>query len=188
MRLPNKIIRAFSIASYTALLKDLLPEIVSILVTIVFSSKISRVTKFAEGYYSESRMGGMIAFYAISIGIYVTVISIIGTSEISITRELLRRRLDQRILWVSSIGILLNTVAVLIITFMPNLLIGIWVVPILVSSIVSFMHFLFAILTLYKVNMDSMAREIDQRDQYLRDVLLHLENMDTNSTISNKNN
>lgn len=36
--------------------------------------------------------------------------------------------------------------------------------------------------------MDSMAREIDQRDQYLRDVLLHLENMDTNSTISNKNN
>lgn len=48
-----------------------------------------------SSYLSQDRLNGIAAFFAITIGVYIAVITVLATTEIGITKEMLKKKLDR---------------------------------------------------------------------------------------------
>lgn len=141
-------------------------------------------------YFSDERVANLAAAYAIIIGIYISVISIVATSVIGISPELVgKRRLDESLLFVTKIGCIENIAAVL-----SGILLPISEKPwcfvyfgLLISCVISFIKFVNVMFLVFRVNMKKMAESIDEENSTKNEILMRLEHIERDITELNKN-
>lgn len=134
-----------------------------------------------QSYLTENRMNGIATFFSITIGIYITVITILSTSEISISKEMLKRKLDKPLINVIVAGMVEDFISVGLVVFAPlNSLTSKMVVIFVIISIISFVKFIILLIVIFKENMNQMAKSIDEEEDnkqliltYLREIAKH---------------
>lgn len=127
-------------------------------------------------YFTQERLNGVAAFFAITIGVYITVITILATSEISITREMLIRKLDKSLINVMITGMVENFVSVAMAIFIPlNYISGFILIVFVTISMISFIKFVILLIVIFKRNADLMANSIEKSEQYNNNILTHIE-------------
>lgn len=135
-----------------------------------------------KDYLSQTRVDGIASFFAITIGIYIAVITVLATSEIGISRELLKKRLDKRLLYAIIGGMVENLIAAGIAIFLPiNQFTKHILVIFVILSLISFMKFIVLLLEIFKGNMESMASSIDEEEKYRDTIEAYLKKIAKNS-------
>lgn len=131
-------------------------------------------------YFSEGRLSNLTAFFAITIGVYIAVISVLATSAIGFSSTLLEQKLDKALLFVTKIACWENVFAVLIGAFCP-IKAPLWCMlylGVLSVSVISFVKFLNIMFLVFQGNMQKMAEEIDRKTLDRNEVLLRLDNIE----------
>lgn len=169
-------------------LKDWICEIVALLIYVI--ALILRRLKILKcfdcfvlkDYLSQTRLDGIASFFAITIGIYIAVITVLATSEIGISRELLRQRLDKRLLYVIIGGMTENLITAGGAIFLPiNQFTKHILVIFVVLSLISFMKFIVLLLEIFKGNMESMAVSMDEEERYRDTIEAYLKKIAKNN-------
>ncbi|MCR5016356.1 MAG: hypothetical protein K6A75_07275 [Ruminococcus sp.] len=110
-----------------------------------------------------------ISIIAIFISLYVIVLSIIGTSKTPVSEEVLKNKLDHKILRAIMISILVAVISVAVSAILPifysdkdNL--SYINAAMLAINLGFFVYMFFVLLLLCQKNMDAMAKEIDKEE------------------------
>jgi len=123
----------------------------------------------------------LISFFSIVSGIYITVLMLMCTTIISITRELLERSLDKKIIDIISLGLLETFVSVVMLIKKSNIsnLYNSILVLILGTTFFSFIKFIIVLILIFKANMKAMSTEIEERERKEIELLGTLEKINT---------
>lgn len=154
-------------------------EICTIILAIIFYICMSyfkiQIPVSLQDYFNSDRLSGIAAFFAITIGIYIAVITILATSELGISKELLIKRLDRPLIDVIMAGIVENLISVGLAIFVPLNEATSYVLSVfLIISIMSFTKFVKQLIRIFRKNMDSMAKSIDEAEKYNNDMLTYV--------------
>lgn len=133
-------------------------------------------------YFNQDRLNGIATFFAITIGVYIAVITVLATSEIGISKEMLKKNLDKPLIDVIIAGMAENFTTVGLAIFIPlNKFTGKILIIILTISIISFVKFIILLIAIFKANMNQMAKEIDAEERYKDSILGYLRTISRNS-------
>lgn len=128
-----------------------------------------------SSYFSQDRLNGIAAFFAITIGVYVAVITVLATSEIGISKEMLKRRLDVPMINVIIVGMVENFISAGLSIFSPmNKYVRFILLIFITISIISFIKFIFLLVAIFKSNMNQMAKAIDEEEKYKDEILTYM--------------
>ena len=143
------------------------------LIFMIIKSKWSRLNSLInlQEYFSQDRLNGITAFFAITIGVYITVITILATTEIGISRKMLERRLDKPLIDVIMFGIIEDFLTVASATFLLGNIVYDFLPLFIILSLISFAKFIYLLMLIFKANMEQMAKAIDEKDRYDDDLL-----------------
>lgn len=151
-------------------------EIVLIIILIFLNYFFKKINFKLE----KTEKDRLIYFYSILVGIYTTTITLIGTTIISITKELLTKKTDKKIINFL-LFVILETLFFIILLIKDdnvsefyNLLIFV----ILVATLISFVKFIIILSFMFKANMNAMVKEIDNKDKYEDKIIATLENIE----------
>ena len=151
-------------------------EIVVIIILIFLNYFFKKINFKLE----KTEKDRLIYFYSILVGIYTTTITLIGTTIISITKELLTKKTDKKIINFL-LFVILETLFFIILLIKDdsvsefyNLLIFV----ILVATLISFVKFIIILSFMFKANMNAMVKEIDNKDKYEDKIIATLENIE----------
>ena len=151
-------------------------EIVVIIILIFLNYFFKKINFKLE----KTEKDRLIYFYSILVGIYTTTITLIGTTIISITKELLTKKTDKKIINFL-LFVILETLFFIILLIKDdnvsefyNLLIFV----ILVATLISFVKFIIILSFMFKANMNAMVIEIDNKDKYEDKIIATLENIE----------
>ena len=124
----------------------------------------------------------MISFFSIIAGIYVTVLTLIGTTIISITKELLMRDLDKKIINIISLGIIETLVTIVLLVKKDNITIfyNSFLILMLIITFISFIKFIIILILMFKANMNAMVKEIDEKEKNEIEILAILDSINKN--------
>lgn len=126
-------------------------------------------------YFSQDRLNGIAAFFAITIGVYITIVTVLATSEIGISKEMLKRRLDRPLINVIMVGLTENFVSVGFSVFAPmNVNTSFMLVVSLIISVISFIKFIILLVIIFKKNMEQMAKAIEEEEMYKNEMLTYV--------------
>ena len=126
-------------------------------------------------YLNQDRLNGIAAFFAITIGVYIAVITVLATTEIGISKEMLKKKLDRPLIDVMIVGMIEDFIAVGLAVFIPlNTITGYVLIIFLSIAIISFLKFTVLLVAIFKANMNQMARDIDAEEQYKDSILAYL--------------
>ena len=129
-------------------------------------------------YLAQDRLNGIAAFFAITIGVYITVITVLATSEIGITKEMLKRKLDKPLIDVIMAGIIENFISVGFSIFIPlNKITRRILIIFLTISIISFVKFIILLTIIFKINIEQTAKIIDDEEKYNNTMLAYVESI-----------
>lgn len=149
---------------------ELFAAIISVAVLFVIDVNID-----IANYFSQDRLNGISAFFAITIGVYIAVITILGTTEISISKDILAKRLDNQLIYIMVMGMVEDFISAGLATFVPiNDFTARLLLMFLIISIISFVKFVIILVIIFKVNMIQMAKSIDEEKRYKDDILTYL--------------
>lgn len=160
-----------------------------IFVIILISSYLGKFD-FSLTIETEKR-ADIISFFAIIIGVYIAVITIIATSIIGITKEILKEKLDTQLIDTIIFGMAetMLTIGVIIFINPTTELNRIILIALICNSIISFLKFTIILTLIFKINMNAMVEEIDNKNDYENKILSNLyeiknklENIDKNIT------
>lgn len=119
-------------------------------------------------FLTHERISDVSSFFAIAIGIYIAIITIIATSIIGISRKLLEQNRHKDLLCVISFGMIQNLLAVVIGVFLSGQVD--WLnrayITIVVAGLISFVKFIYLIILIFSANMKQMTMEIDEGDRF----------------------
>lgn len=128
-----------------------------------------------QGYFSQDRLNGIATFFAITIGVYITVVTVLAISEIGISKEMLKKRLDRPLINVITVGMIENFIATGLGVFAPiNDVIKKVLLIFIITSLISFGKFIVVLVIIFKKNMNQMAKCIDEEEDYKNQVLYYL--------------
>ena len=148
---------------------------------IAFSDKIIQqdVAEKLLEYVSESRMSNLTSLFSILIGIYVTVLTLLSTTIIGISRRLLKDQMDAQLLHIMYLGLFFNLSATIIGVFVPLSSLKTCLVFLLCTtlSITCFVKFIIIMCKLFTLNMNKMAEDIDTDDHYKSELMRNIENV-----------
>lgn len=124
----------------------------------------------------------LISFFSIIAGIYVTVLTLIGTTIISITKELLMRDLDKKIINIISLGIIETLVTIVLLVKKDNITIfyNSFLILMLIITFISFIKFIIILILMFKANMNAMVKEIDEKEKNEIEILAILDSINKN--------
>lgn len=123
-------------------------------------------------YFTSDRLNGIAAFFAITVGVYIAVVTVLATSRIGISKEMLKRNLDSPLINVIIAGIVEDMTAVGLSIFIPLNTKSVHIlIAFLIVAIESFAKFIFLLIAIFKANMSEMAREIDEEEKYNDELL-----------------
>lgn len=136
-------------------------------------------------FINEERIDLLLTFSSISIGIYVTIITIIATSTIGITEDILRKRKSLSLLRVFFSGLMENLLLVIILCFIDVQNIthcfSIILFGLILITFISFIKFIFLIKDIFLANMKSMVKNIIKENKYSQDIINLLEDIKENT-------
>lgn len=133
-------------------------------------------------YFVQERLNGIATFFTITIGVYVAVITVLAMSEIGISKAILEKKLDEALINVIIFGILEDIITVGMAIFIPGNKITYYILLwSIVVSIISFLKFVVLMVVVFKKNMDQMAKNIDDQENYRNDLLTYLEHIKRNT-------
>ena len=145
-----------------ALIKNTKLEITAIIISIVVVVlKLDNKLNLKD-YFTSDRLNGIAAFFAITIGVYIAVVTILATSELAISKNILKKKLDKKLINIIIVGIVENISAAGIAMFIP--------MNVITRYILSFVKFIILLLLLFKGNLNQMAKDIDSRDRYENEI------------------
>lgn len=146
-----------------------------IFIAILISSYLGNFD-FSLTIKTEKR-ADIISFFSIIIGVYIAVITIIATSIIGITKEILKENLDSQLIDTIIFGMTEAMLAILIIIFIDSTtnLTRVILIAFICNSIISFFKFVIILTLIFKANMNAMAKEIDSKDDYENRILTTLD-------------
>lgn len=118
-------------------------------------------------YLTEYRISLIPNVMAIFIGIYITVLTCIALSKISITEVLLKNGLDVKIIAVVMFGIVEDFILLIFGVFIPikSSHIQILFCFLLLAAVFSFARFIRYVYLIFSLNIDAMVREMDQENE-----------------------
>lgn len=154
-----------------ALIKNTKLEITAIIISIVVVVlKLDNKLNLKD-YFTSDRLNGIAAFFAITIGVYIAVVTILATSEPAISKNILKKKLDKKLINIIIVGIVENISAAGIAMFIPMNVITRYILFVfIIISILSFVKFIILLLLLFKGNLNQMAKDIDSRDRYENEI------------------
>ena len=134
-----------------------------------------------KNFLTHDRVSDMSSFFAISIGIYIAIITIIATSVIGISRRMLEKNRHKDLLCVISFGLIENLLAVVVGILLngnSNTL-NCAFLTITIASIISFGKFTYLMILVFSANMEQMVLDIDEEDRFhdrIEAILKQIEN------------
>jgi len=127
-------------------------------------------------YFSGDRLSRIASFFSIVIGIYIAVMTILASSIIGLTKEILNKRLDYSLLTVIIVGLCENLLSVGLCVFMPlSALFYKLLILIVVLATVSLIKFIIVLALMFRINLNEMAKMIDEEARYKNILLTNLE-------------
>ena len=131
-------------------------------------------------YFSSGRVANLTALFAIIIGVYIATISILATSVIGISGEIVKHRMDKSLLFVAELGCVENIAAVFL-GVMFSVQREPWCIfylGLLAASSISFLKFVRIMFLVFRCNMDRMATSIDREEADRNEILMRLEQIE----------
>lgn len=128
-----------------------------------------------SSYFSQSKLDGIISLFAITIGVYIAVVTILALSEIGLSKQILKRNLDRRLINVIISGISENFISVILSIFCPinNYTKHILMIFILIS-LTSFAKFIYLLVLIFRGNMNYIAKSIDETEEYREKMMCYV--------------
>jgi len=167
MKMLNKIV-----LKYLLKFIDHSPKIVAVVYIFLEALMICRGKKLLDvgvwhDYFSESRVSLLINFYSIVIGMYIAVITILATSRLSISEDILKERLDSKLIRVMLAGIIENLAVVVMLIAVPSSIRWYYdiVLVTIIVALLSLIKFICFLAIFFQLNMEAMAKEIDEENQ-----------------------
>lgn len=134
------------------------------------------VLDILSSYYTQDRLNGIATCFSIIIGVYIAVITVLATTEIGISKEMLRRKLDKPLIDVIITGIVEDFICVGLAVFIPLNDFGRYVLSMFLSiAIVSFVKFIILLVVVFRANMNQMSKVIDEEERYKDSMLTCVE-------------
>lgn len=134
-------------------------------------------------YFNGARIDGITAFFTITVGIYLAVITIIATSVIGISKKLLSSKIDQALLVVFISGMVEDLLVIMTAVIVPStfscyysLLIGFSLM-----AFISFVKFIWYISKIFHANLNEMAKNLDEESRYKDNILEQLTRISENT-------
>lgn len=130
--------------------------------------------------FDPNRLSLIVSAEAIILGIYIAVISIIATSTLGITEDMLKKKRDSQLLQIVFTGMFANCVLVFVcVLFDINTgWKAVAVCGLLAISIVSFFKFMVLIFLIFKANFEAMGRAIDAEREGREELLTLLKRIE----------
>lgn len=123
--------------------------------------------------FSDTRLSLIIGAISIILGIYIAVISIIATSVLGITRDMLKRGKDKDLLQITFSGMAINAAEVFFCLFFE--LNAAWknlvLLALLVMSLIAFIKFMVLTFLIFQANFSQLAKQIDMDEAERADAM-----------------
>lgn len=150
---------------------------VSIIIILIFLDSFFKIIDFKLEKVEKDRL---IYFYSILVGIYTTTITLIGTTIISVTKELLSKKTDKKIINFLLFVIIETLIFILLLIKDENIsdFHNLIIFTFLVVTLISFIKFIIILTLMFKANMNAMVKEIDNKDKYEDKIIATLENIE----------
>lgn len=142
------------------------------------------VRKTGNAVFTPDRLNLFAGFFSIICGIYLAVITIIGTSVIGITKGLLEKKLDKDLINLFLLGLIENIVSVIVCiiaagvsgAFFYCILIGTFLL-----TFVTLIKFIRIIRLIFLANLEKTAQSIDEDDSYKQQMMTTLYSIENNT-------
>ena len=153
-------------------------------ITYLMREKITWLHQVIENHlacaFDTNRLSLIVSAEAIILGIYIAVISIIATSILGITEDMLKKKRDCQLLQIAFTGMFANCVLVFVCVLI-DINTG-WkamvICGLVAISIVSFLKFMVLIFLIFKANFDAMGRAIDAESKSREELLTLLKRIE----------
>lgn len=126
----------------------------------------SRFQEIVVQTFDSSRMSLVISAVAIILGIYIAVISIVATSVLGITKDMLEKRKDKQLLQIIFSGMMVNTFLVFfcVLFDISTAWFGLLLITLLGIAFVSFIKFMCLIFKIFQANFNQQAKSITNEE------------------------
>lgn len=125
--------------------------------------------------FNPDRLNLFAGFFSIICGIYLAVITIIGTSIIGITKGLLKQKLDRDLINLFMIGLIENIISVITCIIAAGVS-GVYfyctLIVVFLLTFVTLIKFILIIRLIFLANLEKTAKSIDE-DEYYKQQLLN---------------
>lgn len=127
---------------------------------------LNKVSAFYESINASEKNSDIIAFIAITIGIYISVITIISTSRIPASKIILEHKLDKKVISFVFYAIMMNIVEIIFVLFFSCFpYYELIYFALLIIQIIILIKFMIFILLLCKLNVKEIVKEIDAEEK-----------------------
>lgn len=133
--------------------------------------------------FDNNKLSLITDFFAITIGIYIAVTTLVATSVIGISRKMLEKKLDKQILTFLIIGLLENLITI-IFCILENCLMFYFLLFFMLISLVTLIKFIYLIIKMFNANMDQMTKDFDKDDERSNYLINLLEKIEKNTKIN----
>ena len=129
-----------------------------------------------KDYLSKERINGLASFFSITSGIYIAVITIVATSVIGVSKDLLGRNLDRPMIHVFTLGLSEGLLTVGVSIFLPREIPYYYLILVtsILVSIISLIKFIRLLILMFEANMNKMTEDIVKKESDEGDILYYL--------------
>lgn len=129
-----------------------------------------------KDYLSKERINGLASFFSITSGIYIAVITIVATSVIGVSKDLLGRNLDRPMIHVFTLGLSEGLLTVGVSIFLPREIPYYYLIlaTSILVSIISLIKFIRLLILMFEANMNKMTEDIVKKESDEGDILYYL--------------
>lgn len=147
------------------------------------------IVKAFSDFYNNERINLITVFLSISSGIYLTVITILGTSRLCLSSELLSKKLDRRLINYFLMGLIEDIVGVVLCIITDSkscIMIYLITSATLILTIISFFRFVAILRNLLISNLEAMVKNIDDENREKRILNEIVKRIEENTRRKNK--
>lgn len=153
------------------------------IVFIIMNSFDNSITKLFlcefQKYFTDGRISGLSDFFSTTVAIYIAVLTILATSIIGISEDVLRSKTDGPLIYVFMFGMIENLLVIAFGLFIPRHFeyYYLFLATFTLMAICSFAKFVHLLILIFRSNMDRMAESIDRQKRNETDMISLLENI-----------
>lgn len=128
-----------------------------------------QILNLCKGLFVPDVLSPLVTFFSITCGAYLTVITIISTSVLSISEDMLKRNLEQDLLRIFVFGMFSNLFSALLCSIGSGIsncyLFYLILFASILLSLILFVRFVFIMVAFFKLNLTMMVKDIDKQDK-----------------------